>query len=455
MTHMNFEREQFAPEPVTQPRPDDAGGRAAAAAGYMRPALAILLAANLVYLVAAWVPETRMHSALSTVLGQLAPLVLPWVTGGAPLAAGQWSSPALPQVGIMMSAVVLWLGATRGGAYAVAAIPAAAVSVVAAGAVAVKCVSDGVLADTATGVLLAVVVAVLAVRSAGAIISGGTPKRSFGPSMKLLIAYGVIAILPLAVGRAIFAPDVAHVRLLFGTTQTVGQQALTDESTPWLYAAGLSVGVVVWAGIRLLPPWGHRPILGSALVGVVALGLGCITVGNHARAVSDDLDTVLASSHPQLWAACSSWWERTPPYRSIHLSPADGNCSHISTFAGETQTGSSDSAFVLWSDGVTTPEGQPITSPSPGALYGDVLVVPARTPDATGANAVVGVRLTDGQPAWQVQCAGGAVLTLRFAGAATDYPASGVITLPGESRSVVVGCPEGALRLDPATGAAM
>jgi hypothetical protein len=63
------------------------------------------------------------------------------------------------------------------------------------------------------------------------------------------------------------------------------------------------------------------------------------------------------------------------------------------------------------------------------------------------------VRLTDGAQVWKWSCPDKTQLTLRFAGVPTgDDTAKGYLTMEGEPRSVVVGCPQIVKHLDPRTG---
>ena len=87
------------------------------------------------------------------------------------------------------------------------------------------------------------------------------------------------------------------------------------------------------------------------------------------------------------------------------------------------------------------------------ARYDNMVVVATSTEGDSRASAVRGLRLSDGAQVWKWSCPERTELTLRFAGVPTgDDTAKGYVTMAGEPRSVVVGCPQLIKHLDPRTG---
>ncbi|EYR62441.1 hypothetical protein N866_08525 [Actinotalea ferrariae CF5-4] len=423
-----------------------------------RVVLAIALIPNAVFLVRAWIPELLDHPILDRFLEQVSPLVVTGlVSDGLSFTPGQWPGWPVPQLALLLGAVTLWAAGTRRGALAVLAAPAAGVIGLAGVVVAVTTIAQGRMTDSATAALLGVLAAGLAARTAQKTLQAtGAPRPKPVSGTGWLVLYLIVFILPLAVGRAIFGQSIGEEsRRIVDASQAIGTDAmrmaaLENEANLLLYAAGACVGVVIWAAVRLLPPWRGRSLVAPLAVGVLALGLGVTAVGGQAREATDDALAQLRD-HPSV-PGCQSWWRESDPEPSIHLTQG---CIRAETYLGHRPTGTWTSPTTMGVSGVTTPEGTPITSSTASALYGDVLVVAAAgAPDVNGAAVtLLGLRLTDAQPSWQFQCAEAAPFTVRFAATSNEEPNAGRISFPDEPPSVVVGCPEGIVRLDPATGA--
>jgi hypothetical protein len=151
--------------------------------------------------------------------------------------------------------------------------------------------------------------------------------------------------------------------------------------------------------------------------------------------------------------SCDSWIiDSTAPVKETVAVDQD-DCRRMIRYAGYIQQDLTYLEGPLSPVIAKTPEGAQIQSKVVSARYDNMLVVATSTEGDSRASAVRGLRLTDGAQVWKWSCPDLPQLTLRFAGVPTgDDAAKGYLTMPGEPRSVVVGCPQVVKHLDPRTG---
>lgn len=263
-------------------------------------ALTLLAVINAVFMLAVTVPEVVPWWGV--LFEQLAPLVAtPLATGGEELVPGQ--GPGLVQTGLLLAAFVAYVATHRQGQYRLVGLGAAvATAVLAVVAAVMGLVVSG--QSAAVGAALAGIVALLAVRTANAMRTPVGP-RSDRIGTTFLWCYGLSLVLPLGIGRALFAPELADAARGLASLGDVKLRflAMGDIATLWLYLAGLSVGIVFWVVLQLLPPWRGRPLVRPIATALLVLAVGWVWIGSQASSSGEERARELLVEHPQISGA--------------------------------------------------------------------------------------------------------------------------------------------------------
>lgn len=260
-------------------------------------ALAVLAAANAVFLLAVTVPE--IVPWWPVVFRQLAPLIAtPLATGGQELINDQ--GPGLVQTGMLLAAFVAYVSAHRQGQYRMVGLSAAIVTAV----LAVLSALMGLVVfgrDGALGAALAGIVALLAGRTANAMRTPVGP-RADRIGTTFVFTYGLSLVIPLGVGRALFSPGLAEAAQGLAAAGDMGVRflAMGHLATLWLYLGGLSVGIVFWVLLQLVPPWAGRPLVRPIAIALLVLAVGWVTVGYQASSSGKERTEQLYTEHPNI-----------------------------------------------------------------------------------------------------------------------------------------------------------
>ncbi|MFC7624213.1 hypothetical protein [Microlunatus sp. GCM10028923] len=419
----------------------------------------IMVVVNVIFFVAYWLPELARGND-DPLLGQLAPLAsAAFATGGEAWFSTQRSTGTWLLIFGLAIAVLIrsrhWVA--RLILFPVAYLGAALVLVMIFGVI-----IRGELFGTLLSVLLGVVWVATAItttwRSLWQNIDDLPDRRP--PRIWPLVLACVAAVIPLAVGRAVFAPELRQAAAdLAVSGSAMRWAALFTEATPRLYLAGVGVLVAGWAAWRLLP--GRRPErpAGTVVALLIALVLGMGGIGMTAAQLAAQRTEQIRSGDPtpELLFSCVSW--RQPgegPARTLVVHGA--GCQQLSGFTGYTPTTDRALGYSISPVKASLPGGPEIASDVISASYGEILVIAGTDRFDDKANRIVGLRVTDGTEVWSFPCAvesgRGASLELRFAGAPDgDDPTAGRLTDRGESESVVAVCGGVTKTLDPRTGA--
>jgi len=260
----------------------------------------LLAVVNAVFLLAVTVPEIVPWWPM--LFEQLAPLVAgPLATGGEELVNNQ--GPGLVQTLMVLTAFVAYVAAHRQGQYRM-------VGLCAAGATVVLAVLTGLMGlvvmgrSGALGAALAGIVALLAARTANAMRTPVGP-RADRIGTTFVWSYALSFVIPLGVGRALFSPELAEVARGLASTGEMNQRflALGHWATLWLYLGGVSVGVVFWVVLQLIPPWRGRPLVRPIATALLVLAIGWVWVGWQASETGKDRAEQLLTEHPQIRGA--------------------------------------------------------------------------------------------------------------------------------------------------------
>ncbi len=263
-------------------------------------ALGLLAVVNALFLLAVTVPEVVPWWGV--LFDQLAPLVAtPLATGGEELVPGQ--GPGLVQTLLLLAAFVAYVAAHRQGRYRLVGMGAA----VATAVLAVVAGLMGLLVSgrsAAVGAALAGIVALLAARTANAM---RTPvkARSDRIGTTFLWCYGLSVVVPLGIGRALFAPELVDAARGLASLGDMKLRFLAagDIATLWLYLAGLSVGIVFWVVLQLLPPWRGRPLVRPIATALLVLAVGWVWIGSQASSSGEERARELLVEYPQIGGA--------------------------------------------------------------------------------------------------------------------------------------------------------
>jgi hypothetical protein len=273
-----------------------------------------------------------------------------------------------------------------------------------------------------------------------------------------LVLTCIAAIIPLAVGRSVFAPglrDAAAALAVDGSTMRWA--ALFTTATPRLYLAGVAVLVACWAFWRLLPS--RRPPKPAATVVTllisVLLGMGGIGMSAAQLAAERTEQITSGDPTPEMLFTCASW--RQPGEGPARTLVAHGpGCQQLTGFTGFAAASDRALEFSVSPVKASLPGGTAIDSKVIGTEYGGILVLAGTDRVDDKADRVVGLRMSDGTEVWSYPCPAAAEdpgFQLRFADApAGDDPAAGRLTEKGEPAAVVVACGGLTQSLDPRTG---
>jgi len=259
--------------------------------------LTLLAVANAVFLLAVTVPEIVPWWPM--LFRQLAPLIAtPLATGGQELINDQ--GPGIVQTGMVLAAFVAYVAAHRQGQYRMVGMGAAI-------ATAVFAVLSGLMGllvfgrEGALGAALAGIVALLAARTANAMRTPVGP-RADKIGTTFIFSYGLSLVIPLGIGRALFSPELAEAArgLSAAGDMSVRFLAMGHLATLWLYLGGLSVGVVFWVALQLVPPWAGRPLVRPIAIAMLVLAIGWVTVGYQASSSGKERTEQLRVEHPDI-----------------------------------------------------------------------------------------------------------------------------------------------------------
>lgn len=424
----------------------------------------ITVGVHWIFLITYWIPETSAFPAHDWWLTQLSPLVAESVTS-----AGHGQVPAQAQLAgafgelLLVCALALLLLARhprRLGQSAVL-VPAALGTAVSVVLLLVVVVGGHARSSGVSILLLVAWVAAAAYASVFSLLLdlGGTRPRRWSNGVPLLAVYAVIGPAPVAVGRALFGPELRDVAAtLEQNTVALRLSALTTPSTLLLYLAGLLLGVAVWAAYQCWPVRRDLGMLVRIAVFVAAVALTGV-VGDAAGRSAHDRATQLRQTSPagSIHRGCGASALASPDgvdAGPVHTVAVTGlHCRSVTTFAGYRQLGTHTVDFSLFPVTARSPDGRKLAGRPVGAQYGDVLVLVGTSRLDTGADRIAAFRVSDAELLWQFSCTDRPALRVRFARVpGGDDAARGHVTAR-ERRAQVVGlCGATTVRFDPATG---
>jgi hypothetical protein len=440
-----------------EPRPSSPHATRAALASTVPLTISIVVFA--VFIICYWLPETSRFAGRDWLLTQLSPLDSRYLTSaGQPLVDIQYN-----QLGIsgflllIFGTLIFWMARTR---YWMArmwiwapVLAGAAVCVATAAVLAIR--ND--LSRTSLSVILMIVWVAAAVAAAWlsmVVDVESLPPKSHGSGLLILAVFIVLGVPATAVGRLFFAPEVREVAAELQNNAELQTAALGLPENALIYFSGVMVGVVAWLAYQVYPVRRNRrtAVLAGGLVGslIFTLILGALVTN---PAASEQVERLRTESPEDDLRSCDSWIIDPTAAVKETVVIDEAGCSRMIRYAGYIQQDLSYVPEPLSPINAKTPEGVQIQSDVVSARYDNMVVLATSTEGDSRASAVRGLRLSDGAQVWKWSCAEGTVLTLRFAGVPTgDDPAKGYITIAGEPRSVVVGCPQLLKHLDPLTG---
>jgi hypothetical protein len=440
-----------------EPRPSSPRAERAALASTIPLVISIFVFA--LFVVSYWLPETIRFPGRNWWLTQLSPLVSKYLTSaGQPLVDIQEHQLGIAgSLLLILGLLIFWMARSR---YWMARMwiwaPVLAGTAVCVASTAVLAVR-GDLSRTSASVILMIVWAGTAAAAAWLsmlVDAESLPPKSHRSGLFILVAFIVLGAPATAVGRLLFAPEVREVAAELQNNVALRTEALRLPENGLIYLTGALVGVVAWLAYQVFPLRRDRrtTVLVTALVGslIVTLALGTLVTAPTAARQVDRLRT--ESPRERLRSACESWIvDLTAPVKETVALDGTG-CRRMIRYAGYLQQDLTYLTESVSRVAVQTPEGVPIKSKVVFARYDDMLVV-ATSNQGGRASGVRGLRLTDSAQVWKWSCPEQTELTLRFAGVPTgDNAPLGYVTMEGEGRSVVVGCPQTVKHLDPRTG---
>lgn len=445
----------------------------------------ITVSVNLVFLVAYWVPEFARFPGHGWLLDQLGPLASTALTSqGQPVAEVQAGRGSLIATFLLLSSLAL-PALFRARQWQVRWLVPAGIGYL--GAVGTIVTLLGLLArGQLGGSLLAVLLMIAWVVAIGITVkrlvwvsADDLPRR---PSrlLWLVVVLALLHPIPIALGRRVFAPELrtAAEGLLAGGQEALRYAALVTSANIAVYASGVAILLVLWAGFMVVPPWqpvllpwarasgsqprkpvgdGPRQLLWPrlAILGICLVAL--VLTGSLASAVGQSRAQQLSLGSPveDLALTCGTW-DQHPDGQPIQTLALSGpGCRTATAFGGYAQVGQRVLETTVSPVRAETPAGAAIRGRVVGAQYGPVVVV-ASTDSAGFSSApdqLQGIRVSDAQVAWSYRCDDDGDLRVRFAGAdAGDDPAAGRITEFAERPSVIGACSNTTVRLNPQTG---
>jgi hypothetical protein len=419
----------------------------------------ISLTVNLFFLLQYWIPETSGFPYSQWWMSQLAPLASPWLTSrGEPQVPEQYGSGLAPAVMLVAGFFLVSLSRSPKWWARVGILVPAAVGGLASLGVLVRLLATGGNRTSTLSVMLLL----LWMFAAGYVAAQGfqdrlgtPPPKTLRSGLAALVGYALIGPLPIAVGRALFAPELRDMAVaLQGNTVAFRMSALWTTSTLTLYLSGLIVGASLWVLYRWWPQRRGTQVT-VLLVSMAVMLIITSGFGWTAARLAGVRTTQLALGSPALEPAlsCGAWArpQTNPREPMLTLGLTGSDCQTVTIFEGYRQLSTGTVDISMSPIEARTPENQPIPNETVGALYGDIVVVAASDRLDRAPTTVLGLRITDGSEAWRESCED---MTIRFASVpAGDDPTKGHITEEGENvPQVLLGCPGVSRSLDPQTG---
>jgi hypothetical protein len=420
----------------------------------------ISLTVHLIFLLYYWLPEMNDFPGNGWWVNQLGPLASPWLTS-----RGEAQVSTQPEFGVASAVMLLaafllvCLSRSRRWWGRVAILVPAAVGGLAGLGILVGLLSTGGNRTSTLSVMLLLLwLAVTGYVAAAGFQDrlGSPPPKTWRSGLPALVGYALIGPLPLAVGRALFAPDLRdQAYALEGNTEALRLAALVTASTAWLYLSGLLVGVSLWVLYRWWPLRRGNQVIGvlvaMAVMLVITSGFGW-TAARLASVRTTQLALGSPAGEPAL--SCGAWAQpresAVEPVLTLGVTGAE--CRTVTIFEGYRQLSTGTVPISLSPIEAKTPENRPILSEQVGALYGEIVVVAATNRLDRAPISLLGLRITDGSQAWEFSCPD--PLTVRFSLVEpNDDPAQGHITEEGETvPQVLVGCGGKTSSLNPQNG---
>lgn len=243
-------------------------------------ALAIVLIVNALAFILYWIPELQAVPLVPAVMLQIAPLVSPLLTGASHYVPVSGVVLALTTLLAVVTTLTWFIARTRNELLRLS-LPIMGTTMSALSALLlVLWISRGWLGQWATGLVLLVVLVFLGIRTvvlSRNIDTSGIPELQTTAG-RWLTPYLVTLIGPFAVGRMLVyggqrdsIAEVARCSALTGATMV---PTYATWHTVLLVATGAGAGLLLWALIRLLPPWSGRNLTSAIVALVLAVGPG-------------------------------------------------------------------------------------------------------------------------------------------------------------------------------------
>ncbi len=472
---ITFDRDEVPPAELGSPGGGPAGpdrGSPARALRFAAVPLAVSVGVNAVFLVVWWLPEYSRFPGHDTLLTQLTPLASMALTSRSePVVAVQQGRGSLVATVLLVTAALLPF-LVRSHRFALRVLAPTAICYLGAVGWVVTLLgllARGTLAASWVGmVLLTGWVAAAAVtvwRSLRVRVDDlpGRPTRL----LWLVVLYALLHPLPMAAGRALFAPELtAAARGLADGDPSVRLAALHTSASVAVYAAGVGLALVGWAVAMLVPPvrplrvpWVRTSEPGNPLVRrllILALcGLGLVVSASAADRLGAARAEQIAHGSPavDLPGACAAWTLPDPARPVLTVVAQGRGCQRLVRYAGYAKVGESRLDVPLVPVRASTPAGHRITTRVVSGQFGELVVLGSSGGLDAGLEQLQGVGLRDGRVRWTFRCDDDRSMSLRFAAATggEDLDA-GRFTEIGERSTVVVSCTNQSLRLDPRTG---
>ena len=284
---------------------------------------------------------------------------------------------------------------------------------------------------------------------------GTPPPKSWRSGLAALVGYAMMAPLPTAVGRALFAPELRDMAVsLQGNTVALPAVGTVDHQHAMALperadSRGVPLGAVPLVAAAPRNP-GHRS---ADRHGGDADHHQCVRPdgGPAGRRPDDPARPGQPGRRARALVRGLGTTPEQPPRADAH--PGRDRCrmSDGDHLRGLPAAVHRDSGRIAVAHRGTDPGEPADRRREVGALYGDIVVVAATDRLDRAPTSLLGLRITDGAEAWKMSCED---LTVRFALVpAGDDPAKGHITEEGENvPQVLVGCPGVSRSLDPQTG---
>jgi hypothetical protein len=420
----------------------------------------ISLTVNLIFLLHYWLPEMNEFPGRVWWLTQLAPLASPWLTSrGDPQVAAQQGFGLGPAVLLLSGFFLVCLSRSRRWWGRIGILVPTAIGGLAGLGILVELLTTGGNRTSTLSVMLLLLWLTAAAYAATQGFQdrlGSPPPKNWRSGLPALVGFALIGPLPVAVGRALFAPELRDMAVVLeGNTVALRLAALATASTAWLYLSGLLVGVSLWVLYRWWPLRRGTQVTGlliaMAVMLIVTSAFGLVSAG-----LAGVRTTQLTYGSPAAEGtfSCGAWPQpqTNPNEPMLTLGVTGAGCRTVTIFEGYRQRSTGTVPDSLSPIEARTPENRPILAEDVGAVYGDIVVLAATNRLDQAPTSLLGLRITDGSEAWNLSCPDG--LTVRFAMVPTGEDATlGHITEEGETvPQVVVGCAGTTMSLDPQTG---